>query len=484
MSVTQTPDVADPGDVVGPTPEQDSETAAGTAGGLFGAFWRWHFYASVLVVPIMAMLSVTGLVYMYRATIDPLMHPGVIRVDEQPGQHAQPLSAQQAAVEKAFPGLPITAAAEGTDGRATKFSVTVGEEETRTVYVNPWTAQVTGDLDPTSLLSDQAIRLHGELMAGKVGDGVIEVAVCWAIVMALTGYYLYWRGRAARAARVARGAKAAVLRHRHATYGAIAGVGILFLVVSGLPWTGFWGERAQAIATGQGTSFWGDDPGGTSTLGAKVEAATGVSAPAPWALGETPLPSSGASSGTTLPVDAAVRAAQDYGLAEPYVVYYPDAEDGVYSVVSDGWNDPGNPAFQDITQERAVHVDQYSGQVVASYGYDEYSALAKGVIQSIALHEGRRFGTLTLVTSTLFCLGVLFLCVSAPILWWKRRPKGSGIGAPRGRMPLRRNVGLAVLLLALAVFLPLFGATLVAVLLLDQLVLRRVPALRRRFNVA
>ena len=40
---------------------------------------------------------------------------------------------------------------------------------------------------------------------------------------------------------------------------------------------------------------------------------------------------------------------------------------------------------------------------------------------------------------------------------------------------------LAVGVAALAVFLPMFGITLLVVLLLDQLVLRRVPALRTMF---
>ena len=28
--------------------------------GLFRAFWRWHFYASFVVIPVFALLSVTG----------------------------------------------------------------------------------------------------------------------------------------------------------------------------------------------------------------------------------------------------------------------------------------------------------------------------------------------------------------------------------------------------------------------------------------
>ena len=38
-------------------------------------------------------------------------------------------------------------------------------------------------------------------------------------------------------------------------------------------------------------------------------------------------------------------------------------------------------------------------------------------------------------------------------------------------------------MIALGVFLPLFGASLLLVLLLDQLVLRRVPVLARWFSV-
>jgi uncharacterized iron-regulated membrane protein len=79
---------------------------------------------------------------------------------------------------------------------------------------------------------------------------------------------------------------------------------------------------------------------------------------------------------------------------------------------------------------------------------------------------------------------VIFLCVSGPLMWWRRRPKGNSLGAPRGRLPLRATPALAVLVVALALFLPLFGLTLAAVLLLDQLVLRRVPRLTTWFNSA
>ena len=41
-------------------------TTPRTGNGVFRAFWRWHFYASVLVIPIMAMLALTGGLLSYR----------------------------------------------------------------------------------------------------------------------------------------------------------------------------------------------------------------------------------------------------------------------------------------------------------------------------------------------------------------------------------------------------------------------------------
>ena len=142
-------------------------------------------------------------------------------------------------------------------------------------------------------------------------------------------------------------------------------------------------------------------------------------------------------------------------------------------------------AFDAPTDERTVHVDRYGGQVVSTYGFDDYPALAKVVSLGIGLHEGRSLGLWSFWGSALMCLAVIFMCVTGPLMWWRRRPKGSSsLGAPRGRMPLRSTPLLVVALVALGVFLPVFGVSLVAVLLLDQLVLRRVPALSAWFDTA
>ena len=454
--------------------------------GLYRAFWRWHFYASFIVIPVMLMLSVTGLIYMFRFTIDPLMHQGVITVQSEQQGVFQPLSVQQEAVEQAFPESAVLSVTQPSGDRATLFTVADGEEDVRSVYVNPYTAQVSGDLNPEGLLSNMAVRLHGELMTGKIGDAVIELAVCWAIVMTLTGYYLFarnWRKRRTRAP----------MRRRHGYVGAIAGVGILFLIVSGLPWTGLWGEKVQEIAAPRGASLWGEDPGATSTLKESIEGASSSSAPAGWAIGETEVPTSSGhnhgGAGSTgeaageVSIDTAVNAASSVGVPGPFFVVYPDGEEGVWSVMGDQWNDPGNPAFRDVSQEAVAHVDQYSGEVVATYSYDEYSPAAKVVSQAISLHEGRKFGGLNTIATTAFCLGVIFLCITGPLMWWRRRPKGSGLSAPRGRMPLRTSPWLIVGLGVLCLLLPLFGLSVLVLLIFDTFVVRRNATLRQWLSV-
>ena len=450
--------------------------------GLFRAFWRWHFYASVVVVPVLLVLAVTGLVYLFRFQIEPLANPDLMRVDHAQGQLSQPLQTQLEAVEGAHPGAHVVSVTEPTGpDDSTRFTIETASGQTRDVFVDPYTVRVLGSLDPDTTISGTAVRLHADLMAGRLGDVVIELGACWAIVMAVTGYYLFFRGRRARRRQREAGAPAARLRTVHARTGAFVGAGLLLLVVSGLPWTGIWGAEVQRLATAGGSSMWAQDPGALSDPTSTLDESLPHSHAVPWAQGKTPVPHSKpgrqGNEVSVANVDTAVEVADRAGLAHPFTVALPSSERGVYSVI--GY------AFTDPALERTVHVDRFGGQVVSAYGYDDYPALAKVVAQGIAVHEGRRFGAVNMWLTTFFCLAVIVSCVTGPVMWWRRRPRGNrAVGAPRGRMPLAGSPLLAVLVVGLALLLPVFGASLVLVLLLDRFVLRRIPRLRHAFNVA
>jgi uncharacterized iron-regulated membrane protein len=449
--------------------------------GLFRAFWRWHFYASVVVVPVLLVLAVTGLVYLFRFQIEPLVHPDLLRVDHAQGQLTQPWQTQLEAVQAEAPGATVVSFTEpgGVDESA-RFTVETAEGLTRDLFVDPYAVRVLGSLDPDSTISGTAVRLHADLMAGRLGDTVIELGACWAIVMAVTGYYLLARGRRARRRQREAGAPGARLRTTHARTGAFVGAGLLLLVVSGLPWTGVWGEQVQRLATDRGSSLWSEDPGALSNPTSTLDESLPHSHHAvPWAQGKSPVPQSNPdSSGDKVSVanlDTAVEVGDRAGLAHPVTVALPSDDRGVYSVI--GY------AFDDPAAERTVHVDRFGGEVVSAYGYEDYPALAKVVSQGIAVHEGRRFGTVSFWLTALFCVAVVVSCVTGPVMWWRRRPRGAGaVGAPRGRMPLASSPLLAVLVVGLAIVLPVFGASLVLVLLLDRVVIRRVPRLSQAFG--
>ena len=472
-------------DAAAPPPARRTRGPRGrtTPSGLFRAFWRWHFYASFVVIPVFTVLAVTGLIYLLRFQVEPLLHPDLMRAEAPAGQQLPyVLSDQLDLVRDAYPDDEVGLVREGRDpDDATAFAVTQEDGTTVDVFVDPWRGEVLGELDPDTTLSGYAIRLHADLMAGVFGDRLIEVAVCWALVMALAGYYLFFAGRRARARRRAKGAPGSRLRSRHAVVGSVAGVGLLAMVVTGLPWTGFWGAQVQDIATARGTSLWSLDHGAQSRPGSRLDESLPHShavREVPWAQGATEVPSSEPGGSSAVPVatvDTAVVVAEREGLSHPMTIALPSGDDGVFSVIGD--------AFVDPSRERTVHVDQYSGQVRSQYGFADYPLAAKVVAQGIGFHEGRSLGPVSFWSALAFCVAVLFMCVTGPLMWWRRRPSRSGsVGAPRGRMPVRATWWLAAALVVLGVVLPLFGLTLVLVLLLDRLVLRRVPRLRAVFD--
>ena len=64
------------------------------------------------------------------------------------------------------------------------------------VYVHPETLQVLKTVDENARFMKVFFRLHGELLMGNRGSAVVELAASWAIIMILTGLYLWWPRKA------------------------------------------------------------------------------------------------------------------------------------------------------------------------------------------------------------------------------------------------------------------------------------------------
>jgi uncharacterized iron-regulated membrane protein len=82
------------------------------------------------------------------------------------------------------------------------------------------------------------------------------------------------------------------------------------------------------------------------------------------------------------------------------------------------------------------------------------------------VHLGQQYGTLNQVLLIVSCLGIVLLCVSAALMWWKRRPAG-GLGVPPLPTDRRSLRGVLALLAIGGMLFPLVGVSLLLMLALD-----------------
>jgi uncharacterized iron-regulated membrane protein len=94
------------------------------------------------------------------------------------------------------------------------------------------------------------------------------------------------------------------------------------------------------------------------------------------------------------------------------------------------------------------------------------------------VHEGQLFGVANQMLGLLTAMGLVTLCVSAVVLWWRRRSVGV-LGAPTPQTKPRYPLVIAVAVLALAIYLPEMAASLILVLLLERVLLSRIPTVSR-----
>lgn len=453
---------------------------AGRINRLYFAVWRWHFYAGLYVIPFLLMLAVTGFLMMILTTIVPEYGDRM----EIPAEGATlPLADQQAAAMAAVPGATGIAEyiAPYSATNPALFNVQAGEDAV-IVALNPYTAEVLRQTPDGGTWNAWLERVHGTLLIGDLGDRLIEIAASLGLLLVATGLYLVWPREAGslRAMFIPRlAAKGRALwKSLHQVVGTWMSVILVLFLITGLAWAGIWGERfVQAWNTFPAEKY-------GAPLSDKTHASLNGDGEkeVPWGLEQTPLPASGSAagvavlpSGTVLDLTAMAGLARTLGMEGRFRVSFPQGETEVWTL---GQNSMSYDS-PDPTADRTVHVDQYSGKVLADVRYADYAVGAKAMAVGIALHEGQ-MGLWNLLVNGVFCLGVIFTCVSGVVLWWKRRPAGAfRLAAPPvpADVPLAR--GVVLIAVALSMLFPMLGLTLLAVLVVDLVLLSAVPSLKR-----
>lgn len=429
------------------------------------------------------MLAITGLVMVFFTGFQNRLGMNIHLV---PQAQATSLTAQAQAVLARWPD------AQFKDYVAPKsatlpawFSVKV-DGHVRSLAVNPYTAEVIRSVDKEDTVFAWAEKIHGTLLIGDTGDRLIEIAAGLGVVLIVTGVYMAWpRGgsgwrRVLWPDRSARGRP--WWKALHVSVAFWMGLALSFFLLTGLSWAGIWGGKFVQPWGSFPADKWDQVPRSDATHGA-------LSTPGlkevPWGLELTPMPASGSAAGQPgiaagqpVNLETVDAFARRTGFRGQYRIAVPQDETGVYTISADSMSGD----LTDPTGDRYVHLDRYTGRVLAQVSFADYAPMAKFMAVGIALHQGD-MGLWSAWLNVVFCLAVVFLCVSGVVMWWQRRPARVGrLMAPTAPADAALwKTGAFVMLLVAAAF-PLSGAVLVGVLLLDGLLLSRLPALRQRLN--
>lgn len=443
----------------------------------YAAVWRWHFYAGLFCLPFFAWLALTGSAYLFRPEIEALLdrpYEGLRLAGARPAP-----SQEVAAALAAMPGAAFSRYEPPATGTGAAQVVLMKDGHPWRVIVDPRNLKPMhigrDDHRPMELIS----HLHGQLLLGDRGSNLVELAGSWGVVMIVTGLFLWWPRASRRLGglvypRIALRGRA-LLRDLHAVTGLWISAVTLFLLLTGLPWSSFWGSYLTWAR-----NHW------TITAGAPD-----------WSLGGNAEPLPQFTPSSTADQRAAMSAAEmaammpqvaANGAADAPVDF--SALNRIVPVVArlnpprPIWILPPQPGSTDWivwsrTQNRPLRVaymiSPVSGAVTGTKHFADDDAVNRAINIAIAAHEGQLFGRANQAILLLNALGVLLVSVSAAIMWWRRRPAHQ-LGAPMAGARPRYSAGLVFVIVVLGVLLPEFGASLAAVLAIDLIVLPRLPA--------
>lgn len=438
------------------------------------ALWRWHFFAGLYAVPFVLMLSITGLVMLAHPWTDAWQFGDQLtHVEVSTSKVKARVSAdeQLAIVTQAYPDLVAAQYVPPIEQtQSSIFKMRGGNSATLLVFVNPYNGEILGDFNSADRWYSIADDIHGTLMIGPVGDALIELSAGLMIFLLISGLYLHWprnssavkdmllptflrqlfsvdflMPRKLRVLLSAQKVPRSLWKEFHASLGFYLTIFILFFAVTGMAWTGIWGQKLvqpfSSFPVEKRASFWQSDVNADQLKHGQLN--DGQLNEIPWNLEQVPLPKStlpkvdekedeNATSHDalkSLSLDTVIEQGLALGFQlnneNRFRIALPLKPEGVYTLMSiTSSRDIVNPM-----RDRTLHIDQYNADVLADIGWQNYNLGAKAMALGIPLHKGT-LGVWNLVLAIVVCLLFILLAVSGVILWWRRKPSGN-FAAPK-----------------------------------------------------
>ncbi|MFP1857194.1 PepSY-associated TM helix domain-containing protein [Lonsdalea quercina] len=452
------------------TPDQDYRPAPS---GLRSFFLRIHFYIGLFVGPFIFIAALTGTLYVMTPQLENRLYAHALYTETE--GTPQPLSLQVAAAMHALgDGKKTTLSAirpaplAGETTRVMFSSPDLGPSESRSIFIDPVSLAVKGDLTvygtsgilPFRLWLD---NLHRSLLLGSVGRNYSELAASWLWIAALGGAYLWWTGRQPRVTAKKPDAARSVrrrLQRRHTVTGLALLAGLLFFSATGLTWSRWAGDNVSQLryALGWQTPAVATQLSGPAELSPQSEHAHHMMMDMPEMTPVDPAR-----------VDRVLASARAAGIEAAKIEIRPTSRPHRAWTVTEmerTWP----------TRADAVAVDPDSGQVVSKVEFNHFPLAAKLTRWGVDIHMGVLFGLPNQLLLAFFGIGLCSMIVWGYRLWWIRRPRGSVSQNPLQSvtdaflsLSLTSQLLIAIVTVGLGLFLPVMGISAVIFISIDSL---------------
>ncbi len=413
------------------------------------ALWFWHFWIGILIAPSFFVVSVTGLIYVFKPELELWWYADIAAAENSTvsdywlkEEHAE---AFQKGIDRVTAGVeegwrPIGLELENGSGRlpALLFRSEERREGVLRLYFDPAEPKRVAAIPEPNLFT-LSLDLHRRLMAGTLGRVLVELTTGWGIVTSLLGVAIWWpkSWKRLRGVFVPRldGKPYVVWRDLHAIGGLLLGGLLVLIAGTGLLYSVAWGSLYHGVAFARGEYDLLLDP-------PKSEVSKGNN------LAEEPKRISS--------INALHLGVQQGVPTERISIHFPHDSEGAYAIEGGGWWGPSVSSM--------VHIDAYSGEVLKVTRLKELGWMAQWTQWNYPLHVGSIGGVFTkifwLFASCLFA----FLPISGIVMCWLRKKPGVSV-VPRYYEGLG-NGAMLYFQIAIGIALPLVGISMLVILAL------------------
>jgi uncharacterized iron-regulated membrane protein len=261
------------------------------------------------------------------------------------------------------------------------------------VFVNPYTAAITGELNYRETFFFTMMALHRGMVGGAVGKLVVGVSTVLFLFIIGTGLVLWWpatRNIVRQRLTVKwRGGWKRLNHDLHITLGFYSALFLFVFAFTGLAWSFEWFNKGIYAVTNS-----------------------------PLRRPEPPTSAPPAAAALPLTPDAALaRARQQAPRAEYYSLQLPKDPAGSIKVATLR----PHAAYENATDE--VYLDQYSGRILGQQTYEQRSLglRVRGMFKPV--HTGAIFGWPSKVVGLVVCLLGFTFPITGTIMWLNRLRK-------------------------------------------------------------